>query len=538
MAPEIERAGRDAPAEAGQEPGLGQKLLNEAYVIGSGVAGSFSAMKDSAAASWESPGRTALSVAISGAAGLGLGYLSGRAGALGLIARGAAAAAGISFVYDGVRPWHQALGAAWTARDSQELDQAARQLSTKLGQFVFDTALMTPTAVAGAYAGARLRLRAAQNTGLAGLEPARAGSSVEGLKAGSDVISSGAAAKSAGDGLAVAGLESAEMLGAGGKTLRAKPLRFELIQPGQGTHKRFDYGIEITDPHHLKYLLEKPNAVHLDHHRAGDTASTLSAAEQALALPADKLPRPGAVLATNRADPDSITAMAVLANRNEGRSINARLVEAIGRRDRGLKEPPPGENYDDLRDTIDAINYSSHFPHKPFHEKVFFVKDVLDGSVNQELVATLARRSRDRRRSLHADIAETMKVETIIPDRLAVVESFNSGALSHGYEYAPVVVLVNRNQNFTRISVGTQEGSGLDRFFGRAIRDLNKLEPGWGGRSSMFGSPQNGSTKLTAEEVIAVVKSYINPPAHKRYLWQAVDLLRDTRPFKWVMSGA
>ncbi|HEY9869669.1 MAG TPA: hypothetical protein V6D08_10930 [Candidatus Obscuribacterales bacterium] len=525
MAPQLElsRVENTSLVSAG-EPGIGTRMLNEVYVLGKGIAGTPGAIKDAAVHAYENPGSTSVQVGLSAAFGFGVGYLAGRAGAAGLIARGVATAAGLSFLDEGIKPWREAISKAWTARSDADLQAASDLLSRKLGQFTFDTALMTPGAVGGTIAGARVHARLAGRPALTAIEPVK-GTALR--EKGAAVIESGAVKPPPAGGEVKAPELPAT---APERPTRQKPYRFVQVEPGATTNKRFDFGVEISDPTLLR------GQKNLDHHRTTDTAHTLSAAEQALALPDAELPRPGSVIATIRPDADSLTAMAVLANRLEGRPINRRLVEAIGRRDRGFKEPPPGENYDDLRDLIDAINHTSR-SHLELHRKVFFVKDALDGSVNQELVQTLARRARDNRRSLHQNIERDMQVETIIPEKLALVKSYSSAALSHGYEYAPVVVLYNQNSHFTRFSIGTQSGSSEGRYLARALRELRELEPGWGGRSSsIFGSPQNGSTKLTPEQVVEVVRKYIDPPAYKRYWWEVVDYLRQSRPLRWFVS--
>jgi hypothetical protein len=525
MAPQLELSrAENTSLAANAEPGVGTRMLNEVYVLGKGIAGTPGAIKEAAVHAYENPGSTGLQVGLSAAFGFGVGYLSTRAGAAGLVARGVATAAGLSFLDEGVKPWREATSRAWDARTDGELRAASDLLSRKLGQFTFDTAIMTPGAVGGTFAGARLHARMAARGSAPALEIVKA----KPVKEGSARVLESEAIKPpppAGDRKGPAVIEASP-----DRTARQRPYRFVQVEPGAKTNKRFDFGVEVSDPRLLN------GQRNLDHHRSTDTAHTLSAAEQALALPDAELPKPGSVIATIRPDADSLTAMAVLANRLEGRPINRRLVEAIGRRDRGLKEPPPGENYDDLRDLMDAINHTAR-SHLDFHRKVFFVKDALDGSVNQELVQTLARRARDNRRTLHQNIERDLQVETIIPEKLALVKSYSSAALSHGYEYAPVVVLYNQNSHFTRFSIGTQPGRSEGRYLARALRDLRELEPGWGGRSSsIFGSPQNGSTKLTPEQVVEVVKKYIDPPAYKRYWWEAIDYLKQSRPLKWLVS--
>ena len=41
------------------------------------------------------------------------------------------------------------------------------------------------------------------------------------------------------------------------------------------------------------------------------------------------------------------------------------------------------------------------------------------------------------------------------------------------------------------------------------LADLAAQEPGWGGRDTIIGSPQNVSSTLTTEQVVAVVMKHI-----------------------------
>ncbi|MBI4534299.1 MAG: hypothetical protein HY711_10185 [Candidatus Melainabacteria bacterium] len=493
----------DHPVESGQlsetsnELSLGTRLWNEAYVISHGLTGTPQAFKEAAIHAYENPGSTALQIGVGTAFGLGIGYLSARVGAVGLVTRGIAASAGLSFIDEGVKPWRTALSQAWVADTNTKLDLASQQLSKKVGQFAFDTVIVTPGTVGGTLAGAKLRLH------LTGARTKVGPTTDKALGITADQST-------------LAGSEVAPIAADTSLPTRIRPYRYVTVKPGHPANKRFDFGIEISDP---RLLSSQPN---LDHHRVGDTAQTLSACEQALLLPDSQLPKPGSVLATIRIDRDSLTAMAVLANRLEGRPVNERLVEAIGRRDRGLRDLIP----DDLRDPMDAIQFTAR-SNRELHKQVFFVKDVLDGTVNQELLATLARRNREVRRDVHAAIEQDLNVQVILPGKLALVESDSTAALLHGYDYADVVVLHNQNGRFRRFTVGVRDGSNGGQYLPYALRELSTLEPGWGGRgSSIFGSPQNTDTTSTPEQVIAIVQKYIDPPVYRRYWLETLDFLR------------
>jgi hypothetical protein len=158
--------------------------------------------------------------------------------------------------------------------------------------------------------------------------------------------------------------------------------------------------------------------------------------------------------------------------------------------------------------------------------------------VNPELVVKLAERARINSRSLHNHLDETAKVEMIIPNKLALVKADSSAAINRGYEYGSVVVLQNQNPHFTRFTVAAMNGAEESRYMGWALRELQKIEPGWGGRSSIFGSPQDRSTSLTPEQVLAVVKKYIDPHPAKATYYNIVDFLRASRPYTWIARAS
>lgn len=523
----LENSGENSRiADNAADVGLGDSLHNEWQVLTSGLKEAPAEFASSAKQAWDHKKSSALEVGISFAAGLGLGMYAKRAGAVGLIARGLGAAAGLSFIYDGIKPWKQAWDKAWHAKNKSELDAASHELSRQVGRFTFDAALMTPGAIGGTLAGQRVSLAMSEGTlklpkmdlilGGETKAGAEASTVVDGAQPGK--IVEGVKAEAAG----------AEALPATeGVAETTPPARYKFVQldPSSRINVKFDYGVEVTDPRLLK---GQPN---LDHHGPGATSETPSAAEQALALPADKMPKPGSILATIRPDTDSITAMAVLANRLEGRPVAEALVREIGRLDRGL---PPSELYADrtMRDKIDAIRRKSRAP-DPLHKKVFLVKDILDDSVNMDYVRHLAERQRMTARDVHERLDRELVPETVVPDKVVFVKSDNRMAMGHGYRYAPVVILEQENAHFRRFSVGVHDGSPLDKYFPRAIKELQSIEPGWGGRSSIFGSPQDRDTALSAQQVIDVVKRYVDPPAYKRYLWNTTDFLKQSRPFKW-----
>ncbi|HEY9871297.1 MAG TPA: hypothetical protein V6D08_19210 [Candidatus Obscuribacterales bacterium] len=139
------------------EPGLAERLFNEAYVMTAGLLGSFGELRAAAEQATERPAATLAKIGTGAALGTTLGFLSTRAGFAGLAARGIGAALGVSFVADAIKPFSTAAERAWNAGSGRELDYASRELSASLSSFTFDTLLIAPFAVGGSFAGRGLR---------------------------------------------------------------------------------------------------------------------------------------------------------------------------------------------------------------------------------------------------------------------------------------------------------------------------------------------------------------------------------------------
>ncbi|MBI2175527.1 MAG: hypothetical protein HYU35_02235 [Parcubacteria group bacterium] len=103
-----------------------------------------------------------------------------------------------------------------------------------------------------------------------------------------------------------------------------------------------------------------------------------------------------------------------------------------------------------------------------------------------------------------------IKVQLAAGERIAVVESTHRAATSVGYSRAPVVVALNPEFRF-------QGGESLRKFticafeagkfadIKSALAELAVLEPGWGGSPTIGGSPQGVSSTLTTDKVVEVV---------------------------------
>lgn len=170
-----ETTGSRAENASFSDAGVTTRLQNEVTVLGAGFGKSLSAMKDAAQNACDHPGQTAVKVAVSTAFGFGLGYLSARTGTLGLVGRGLGVAAGLSFAYEGVRPFYDSMAMAWKASDRRDLDKASDLLGQHIGAFTVDTAIQTPGAMLGTFAGNRVKFGQALSESKIGISQPKTG---------------------------------------------------------------------------------------------------------------------------------------------------------------------------------------------------------------------------------------------------------------------------------------------------------------------------------------------------------------------------
>ncbi len=266
-------------------------------------------------------------------------------------------------------------------------------------------------------------------------------------------------------------------------------------------------GIEVTIP----TLAEQCLLGHLDHHGEGDDSSTPAAVEQALTA---ELPPEGATLATVRCDADSVAAMAVLANRAEGRLVSEEIVAAIGRFDR--LGPAAGRPADE----VIAISRQAANFRLPLAERVAWVQALLAGEGDEVEVASLVA-ARDAE---FAAAREASELTLHADGRVALVVSTHRFATQLGYEAASVLVCFNPEMpvDSRDASKGTYRKFTICRHDSHvpvdlvaAMAELNELDEAvtegsrWGGRGDIGGSPQGVSSSLTTEQVVGVVARHL-----------------------------
>lgn len=277
------------------------------------------------------------------------------------------------------------------------------------------------------------------------------------------------------------------------------------------------FGIEVTIP-----ALAARCAANLDHHGASDTAETPSACEQALAgagpLPVrswddhgqcgEHYPMGADALVTVRPDADSVTAMAVTLNRENARPIDRDLVAAVGRFDR----LGPSAGKPEAR--VSAIARKAMDFKLPLEERVTWVADLLAGADKSAEVAALVAAHDSELEAARKASELTLHAN----GRIACVVSTHRFGTTLGYESASVVVAMNPSMPVDPkdASKGVYRKFTVCRYDSHtpcdlpaALKELQALEAGWGGRGDIFGSPQGVSSSVTVEQVIEVVSHHL-----------------------------
>ncbi len=261
-------------------------------------------------------------------------------------------------------------------------------------------------------------------------------------------------------------------------------------------------GLEVTVPAIAAYC----NLGNLDHHSPESTASSPTACEQALSV---NLPPPGALLLTVYPDADSVTGMAILANRESGDPVDPEIVQLVANYD---KYGPSMGRPADLLIAVSRIASSNSMA---MTDKVEWIRRALRGEVDEQQVAGFVE---DHDRDfLEAQAATTVALR--LDGKVAIVESKHRYATKIGYMYAKVLICVNPEfpVNFKNDSDGTYRKYTICRFnqyvpfdLPKALVDLLSLESGWGGRADIVGSPIGSSSVLTLEQVLSVVEKHLN----------------------------
>lgn len=261
-------------------------------------------------------------------------------------------------------------------------------------------------------------------------------------------------------------------------------------------------GIEVTIPEVAAYC----DLGNVDHHGPEDTADSLCACEQALVM---DLPPPGALFVTVYPDADSVTAMAVLANRAAGDPVDPEIVRLVADYD---KYGPSMGRPADLLIGVSRIASSRKMA---MSDKVQWIQRALRGNVD---IGEISGFVEDHDRDFQEALAATT-VTLRFGGKVAVVESKHRYATRIGYMHAKTLVCVNSEfpVNFKDDTDGTYTKYTICRFnqhvafdLPKVLIELQNMEPGWGGRADIVGSPIGTSSKLDLQQVLDVMEKHLH----------------------------
>ena len=229
-----------------------------------------------------------------------------------------------------------------------------------------------------------------------------------------------------------------------------------------------------------------------------------------------ELPPAGAVLATVRADPDAVGAMAVIAMRTDGVDLTAAKdrVALIAAADKAASGPWPGQRPlpsasdpwpGGVTPSYAAVGAMCTDFKLPLEERVALMRDwLLTGA---EPAGYRTRVEAERAEMIRALKAGEIKVDLV--NGIAVVKSTHRAAMAVGYARAPVVVAENPTfrvaggESHRKVTIAAYGPGYVD--IRSALDTLAAREPGWGGSPTIGGSPQGVSSELSLEDVVQVV---------------------------------
>ncbi|WP_289008978.1 hypothetical protein [uncultured Thermomonospora sp.] len=265
-------------------------------------------------------------------------------------------------------------------------------------------------------------------------------------------------------------------------------------------------GVEVTVPA-LAIACQRGN---IDPQHTGGDASRC-AIEEAVTAP---LPPAGTVLVTVRPDADALGAMAVLSLRAEGREIEGDLadrVAQIAQADKEAAGPWPGPRPigapEDLITAASVVNAVCMDHSTPLKNRVEGVREwLLTGRIpgQKEITSRLLREARDALDSLDVRVV----------DGIAVIVGSHRLAMTIGYRFAPVVVATNPafrwqgGEPHVKHTIA-RWNSNIPMNWPAMLAALQAAEPGWGGSTSICGSPQGRGSKLTTQQVTEITLRHI-----------------------------
>lgn len=277
-------------------------------------------------------------------------------------------------------------------------------------------------------------------------------------------------------------------------------------------------GIEVTVP-----ALVAKCVANIDPQHSGDNHE-LAAIEVAVT---SELPPAGSVLATVRADLDSLGAMAIFSLRSEGFDLAPAMdrIGLIATSDKfarggwqGVKSLPTVEHlFDDTTASTETDTRLAPIASAISDFKIAVadrVESLKQWLITGEEPAGYREKFVTERQALAKAIADgTINAKSVADGKIAQVISTHRAATSIGYCLAPVVVALNPTFSFqgspahAKFTICQFTPGYVD--LKAVLAELAVLEAGWGGSPTIGGSPQGVSSTLTIEQVVEVVAKHL-----------------------------
>lgn len=270
-------------------------------------------------------------------------------------------------------------------------------------------------------------------------------------------------------------------------------------------------GVEVTEP----ALAGTCGLGNIDPQHAGGSTER-AAIDEALTWP---LPSRGAQLATIRPDLDALGAMAILTMRAENITISAgvlervRLISKVDRFDHG---PWPGprtapETLDDWRafahgpEGLAAVASFVFDKSVDLASRVAWMQDwLMTGEPPQSYYNRLEARAYELQQAVRD---QRLDVRASAAPGIALVTGSELGVLALGYRIAPVVIAAASANPVAEQKATIAQHDPTHADFTRLARELNLLEPGWGGSPTIIGSPLGSGTKLPLKRLVSITAS-------------------------------
>jgi hypothetical protein len=240
-----------------------------------------------------------------------------------------------------------------------------------------------------------------------------------------------------------------------------------------------------------------------------------AAIDEALIFP---LPEKEVMFVTVRPDMDAFGAMAILSLRQKGCEFTPEIlarVKVISDSDTFKKGswqardlPTLGNTDLDIENNpLAAIAAEVADFKKPLADRIKSVERWLETGEENEVYRTQINQGKiDGIKALESG---EIKVTSVSDGKVAVVESGHRSGVDMGYCVAPTVIATNPKFSFNgsepvvKHTICQYELGHVDLV--SVLKELNEIEPGWGGSPAIIGSPQGKSSMITSEKLVEIV---------------------------------